>query len=199
MINCCNCYRTDGKRNDCYYHIQAMTATLSLEYAAIVVSVLYRMLTKQPPRNIYCLEGNWRTNPRCKQSVRPMLDILRDAAGIKYIYRKCNTREEFFEYLRQYTFERYRNYPILYIAFHGRPNKIQIGRDLVTLREIADVLEGFLAHRIVYFGSCSTMRTKRANIDDFLHRTKADILAGYSKDVDFIQATAWEMVWLYNI
>ena len=30
----------------------------------------------------------------------------------------------------------------IYIAFHGRPNKIQIGRDLVTLREIADVLEG---------------------------------------------------------
>lgn len=129
-------------------------------------------MKKQPPRNIYCLEGNWRPNPRCKQSVRPMLDILRDAAGIKYIYRKCNTREEFFEYLRQYTFERYRNYTILYIAFHGRPNKIQIGRDLVTLREIADVLEGFLAHRIVYFGSCSTMRTKRANIDDFLNRTK---------------------------
>ena len=153
-------------------------------------------MKKQPPWNIYCLEGNWRPNPRCKQSVRPMLDILRDAAGIKYIYGKCNTREEFFEYLRQYTFERYRNYTILYIAFHGRPNKIQIGRDLVTLREIADVLEGFLAHRIVYFGSCSTMRTKRANIDDFLHRTKADILAGYSKDVDFIQATAWEMIWL---
>ena len=107
-------------------------------------------MKKQPPRNIYCLEGNWRTNPRCRQSVRPMLDILRDAAGIKYIYRKCNTREEFFEYLRQYTFERYRNYTILYIAFHGRPNKIQIGRDLVTLREIADILEGFLAHRVVY-------------------------------------------------
>lgn len=84
-------------------------------------------MKKQPPRNIYCLEGNWRTNPRCKQSVRPMLDILRNAAGIKYIYRKCNTREEFFEYLRQYTFVRYRNYTILYIAFHGRPNKIQIG------------------------------------------------------------------------
>ena len=35
-------------------------------------------MKKQPPRNIYCLEGNWRPNPRCKQSVRPMLDILRD-------------------------------------------------------------------------------------------------------------------------
>ena len=93
---------------------------------------------------------------------------------------------------------RYRNYTILYIAFHGRPNKIQIGRDLVTLREIADVLEGHLAHRIVYFGSCGTMRTKHANIDDFLHRTKADILAGYRKDVDFIQATAWELCCFFN-
>lgn len=150
------------------------------------------------PRNIYCLEGNWSTNPRCRQSVRPMLDILRDSAGIKYIYRKCNTREEFFEYLRQYTFKRYRNYTVLYIAFHGRPNKIKVGQHFVTLREIADVLEGHLAHRIAYFGSCSTMRTKRANIDDFLHCTKADILAGYRKDVDFIQATAWEMIWLFS-
>jgi len=74
-------------------------------------------MKKQPPRNIYCLEGNWRTNPRCRQSVRPILDILRDAAGIKYIYRKCNTREEFFEYLRQYTFVRYRNYTILQDCF----------------------------------------------------------------------------------
>lgn len=40
------------------------------------------------------------------------------------------------------------------------------------------------------------MRTKRANIDDFLHRTKANILSGYRKDVDFIESTAWEMVWL---
>lgn len=68
----------------------------------------------------------------------------------------------------------------------------------MTLREIADILEGFLAHRVVYFGSCSTMRTKRANIDDFLHRTKADILAGYSKDVDFIQATAWELCCFFD-
>ncbi len=45
-------------------------------------------MKKQPPRNIYCLEGNWRTNPRCKQSVRPMLDILRDAARWWAIVRK---------------------------------------------------------------------------------------------------------------
>ena len=37
------------------------------------------------------------------------------------------------------------------------------------------------------------MRTKRANIDDFLHRTKADLLSGYRKEVDFIESTAGEL------
>ena len=40
------------------------------------------------------------------------------------------------------------------------------------------------------------MRTKRANIDDFMNRTKADLVSGYRKQVDFIESTAWEMVWL---
>lgn len=67
----------------------------------------------------------------------------------------------------------------------------------MTLSEIADVLEGELAGCAVHFGSCSTMRTKRANIDDFMNRTKTDLLSGYRKEVDFIESTAWEMVWLY--
>ena len=102
------------------------------------------------------MEGNWNTNPQSKQSIRPILDILYYSAGIRYVYRKCNTKDEFFEYLRQFTFKRYKNYRILYIAFHGRPNGIQIGRDFVTLSEIADVWEGHLSGRIVHFGSCST-------------------------------------------
>lgn len=151
------------------------------------------------PRYIYCLEGNWNTNPRSKQSIRPILDILYYSAGIRYVYRKCNTKDEFFEYLQQFTFKRYKNYRILYIAFHGQPNGIQIGRDFVTLSEIADVLEGHLSGRIVHFGSCSSMRTKRANIDDFMNRTKANLVSGYRKQVDFIESTAWEMIYLYSV
>ena len=151
------------------------------------------------PRYIYCLEGNWNTNPRSKQSIRPILDILYYSAGIKYVYRKCNTKDEFFEYLRQFTFKRYKYYRMLYIAFHGRPNGIQIGRDFVTLSEIADVLEGHLSSRIVHFGSCSTMRTKRANINDFITKTGVSMICGYRKQVDFIQSTAEELNFFYDI
>ena len=66
----------------------------------------------------------------------------------------------------------------------------------MTLSEIADVLEGELAGCAVHFGSCSTMRTKRANIDDFMNRTKTDLVSGYRKQVDFIESTAWEIIWL---
>lgn len=37
------------------------------------------------------------------------------------------------------------------------------------------------------------MRTKRANIDNFMNRTKTDLVSGYRKQVDFIESTAWEM------
>lgn len=45
MMNWGNCYRTDGKRNDRYYYILAMAAYTNERVAAIIASVLYRMLT----------------------------------------------------------------------------------------------------------------------------------------------------------
>lgn len=42
------------------------------------------------------------------------------------------------------------------------------------------------------------MRTKRANIDDFMNRTKTDLLSGYRKQVDFIESTFFELSLCYN-
>lgn len=43
-------------------------------------------------RYIYCLEGNWNTNPRSKQSVRPILELLYHSTEIKYIHRKYTNK-----------------------------------------------------------------------------------------------------------
>jgi len=40
------------------------------------------------------------------------------------------------------------------------------------------------------------MRTKRANIDDFMNRTKTDLVSGNLKQVDFIESTAEELQYL---
>ena len=150
-------------------------------------------------RHIYCIEGNWNAHPRSRQSIRPILDLLHDSCGIKYVYRRATTKAEFLEALRQYTFCRYDNYPILYICYHGQPNGICIGREFVTLAEIADVLEGCLTDCIIHFGSCSTLRVKRLVIDDFLTKTGAAIVTGYRRQVDFVDSSAWEMIWLQSL
>jgi len=96
--------------------------------------------TKQ--RYIYCLEGNWNKHPHRNQSIKPILDLLFTFSKIKYIYRKCSTKEDFIKGLQAFTQKRYSNYTVLYIAYHGRKNRIYFGKEFITLKEIADVLEG---------------------------------------------------------
>ena len=81
-------------------------------------------------RHIYCIEGNWNTNPRSKQSILPILDILYHSCGTKYIYNKVSTKAEFLEALRRYTFRKYANYGVLTLEFHGLPGVFVSERSL---------------------------------------------------------------------
>ncbi|MDR1717350.1 MAG: hypothetical protein LBS20_16070 [Prevotella sp.] len=151
--------------------------------------------TKMYERNIYCLEGNWNKNPRSHQSVKPMLELLRTFASIKYVYYKCDTKDEFFYRLQQFTKGTYKNYPILYLAFHGHTNRIIVENQYITLKEITTALEGKLANKIVHFGSCSTLRTSEKNIQNFVTTTNCQFISGYCKKVHYIDACAFELLY----
>ena len=144
---------------------------------------------------IYCLEGNWNKNPRSNQSIKPMLDLLYTFSKVKYIYHKCATKEEFIKGLLTFTQKRYSNYAILYIAYHGRKNCICFGNEYITLKEIANLLEGKLRGIIVHLGSCSTLNTTQTNITNFITRTECSFISGYKKDVEYIDSTAFELVY----
>lgn len=151
--------------------------------------------TKTYEKYIYCLEGNWNKNPKSHQSVKPMLELLRTFSGVKYIYHKCNTKEEFFYRLQQFTKGTYKNYTVLYLAFHGRTNRIIVENQFITLKDIAMALEGKLANKIVHFGSCSTLRTSEKNIQNFVTTTNCQFISGYCKNVDYIDACAFELLY----
>lgn len=152
--------------------------------------------TKTYEKYIYCLEGNWNKNPKSHQSVKPMLELLRTFSGVKYIYHKCNTKEEFFYRLQQFTKGTYKNYSVLYLAFHGRTNRIIVENQFIRLKDISMALEGELADKIVHFGSCSTLRTSEKNIQNFITTTNCRFISGYRKDVDYIDACAFELLYL---
>lgn len=146
-------------------------------------------------KNIYCLEGNWNTNPNSNQSIKPILELLKTTCGIRYIHIKCDTKAELLKYLRQFTFKRYKNYQILYIAFHGKTNRICTGKEYTSLTEFGEVLENSLEGRIIHFGSCSTLKTSNKHIQNFLYTTNADSISGYSKSIDFIDSTALDLLY----
>ena len=155
------------------------------------------MKTIEPTsKHIYCLEGNWTKNPRSNQSIKPILELLNTSLGVKYIYRKCNKKDELVEFLRQYTFKRYQNYTILYLAFHGRKNQIWVGKEHITLNEIANVLEGKLTGKIIHFGTCLTLGTTENKITDFINKTECLFISGFKKSIDYIESTAFDLIYL---
>lgn len=147
-------------------------------------------------RHIFCLEGNWNKHPHSNQSIKPILELLFTFSKIKYVYHKCPTKEDFIQGLQTFTQKRYSNYTILYIAYHGRRNRIYFGKEYITLKEIADVLEDKLNGKIVHFGSCSTLNTTEKNITNFIKRTGCSFISGYKKDVEYIDSTAFELLYL---
>ncbi|MDL2212926.1 hypothetical protein LJC72_05775 [Bacteroides sp. OttesenSCG-928-D19] len=151
--------------------------------------------TNTPERFIYCLEGNWNKHPKSNQSIKPILDLLYTFSKIKYIYRKCPTKNEFIKGLQTFTQKRYSNYTVLYIAYHGRKNRIYFGNEYITLKEIANVLEDKLNGKTVHFGSCSTLNTTEKNITDFIARTGCSFISGYQKDIEYINSTAFELLY----
>lgn len=142
---------------------------------------------------IYCLEGNWNKHPKSNQSIKPILDLLYSFSKVKYIYHKCPTKEDFIKGLETFTQKRYSNYTVLYIAYHGCRNRICFGNEYITLKEIANVLEGKLNGKIIHFGSCSTLNTSEKNITDFITRTGCSFISGYKKDVEYINSAAFEL------
>ena len=147
-------------------------------------------------KGIFCIEGLWDKDLRRKSTVRPILELLHNNEDIPFIYRDCATVEELEFYAKQWTLKRYRSFPILYLAFHGESNAIYVGDKPYSLDELGEKFEGRCHNSIIVFGSCSTLDMRRSRLSKFLDRTGALAVCGYRSDVEWLTATAFELLML---
>jgi hypothetical protein len=145
-------------------------------------------------RNIACLESLWNNKTEDRLNVIPLLDVISKQWGAKVSHFTCNTREELNYDLRLVC---KRNYGVLYLAFHGLPGRIRLHKDTLTLSEIAETMKHKFKGWIVHFGSCSTIRSPRA-VTNFLETTGATIVTGFTRDVDWIESAALELMLFQN-
>jgi hypothetical protein len=145
---------------------------------------------------ILCLEGEWLEDIRRELSVEPLLKLLRLRGEIEYIHRRCGTVAEFEYYLRQKRF--FRGCRVVYLAFHGSRGRLNLSaNEALTLARVAEAAAGAFRGRLVYFGSCRTLENVDEQLQAFLRATGAVAVAGYTTDVNWVESSAFELMFLY--
>ena len=154
------------------------------------------MPAKIRKKGIYCIEGLWdHGNIQDQSTVLPILDLLEKRGYCNYIYHDCATKSELEYFLEKWKHKTVnKKYPILYLAFHGDPGYIFLTHeDKYSLTELANYLGDKCTGKIVYFGSCSTLKIDKRRINSFLEKTGAIAAIGYKTDIDWIQSTACDL------
>lgn len=150
------------------------------------------MPTTKP--GVFCLEGEWSSRLTDARSVEPLLTVLKNSNRIKLVHRRVNSPEDFRERLTQWQQKRYSDYTLGYFGFHGTPGHLNMGRKRVPLEDVAECLSGRCQGKILYFGSCSTLRMTDEQIEFFLHTTGARSVIGFTKSIDWLESAAFDLV-----
>ena len=155
------------------------------------------MRSSEEWKNVFCLEGLWDSNLKLNSSVEPVLALLnKQYPKMKYIHGDCATLTELKFYLCKWLQNRYNDFPILYLAFHGEERHILVSDGKINLHELAAILRGKCKNRIIVFASCSTLNIDKRFINSFLRDTGCLAVCGYRNDVDWVQSTAFELLLL---
>lgn len=143
---------------------------------------------------IFCLEGDWDADLRKEASVEPILELLARLERADYIHRNASIRAQLDHYLLEWTKRRYKNYPVLYLAFHGDESRIELGAGSITLNELGNTLAGRCEGRAIHFASCLTMEASDSDLMRFIRRTGARAVTGYQTEVEWLDSAAFEVV-----
>lgn len=132
---------------------------------------------------IYCIEGHWDWGTGKEPSVEPMLEMLNGLDLWAYVRRDCATPEET-KYWIQEEWWKCSEGSILYFATHGAPTKISLSKEhRINIDNIADYAgDGGCANCWVHFGGCSVLSGAEAMVKDFMSKTKATVVSGYTVD-----------------
>jgi hypothetical protein len=131
------------------------------------------------------------------------MELIRQWAPrqFNFVHRDVATRQEFDHYVKEWSQQRYRHYPILYIAMHGLPGFIEFGDrrksdTIVGLDDLEALLAGRGSGRMVHFGACNTMKVHGRRIRSLLQKTNLVCVSGYGDRLDWFQASALDALWL---
>ena len=152
------------------------------------------------PPAVLCLEGEWeKSDPLDRLSIEPSLHLLELQRYMRLVHRNVNTVEELDYHIAGMTHRRRRRYEVLYLAFHGSATGIDLGSSTVSLTDLADKLRHQDSGFVVYFASCGVLDAEPTALKTFCRESGAKAIAGYTRDVDWIESAAFELLMLSSL
>lgn len=156
-------------------------------------------------KKLFCIESDWDSQPQREKSILPLLQCIKGVyPEFDYVYRTANTKEELTYCLKKFKSIRKLNNDFYTMVFcgHGRTGKFTLGDEIngteLTLKELGEmchsVSKKLFFNQHVHFDSCSILKTSESNLSLFIELTGAEAVTGFSKNVDFIDSYALEMV-----
>jgi hypothetical protein len=150
---------------------------------------------------VFCVEGQWARDMTSRGSVLPTLELLERIQSIRYIHKDVATAQELEYYLHRWTLKQYDDYNVGFFAVHGEPQRLLLTEfnhhdNTIELDEVGEILAGKCPGRRLFFGSCAVLKAPDRMLRDFLDRTGAALICGYTKAVDWVEAAAFETVLL---
>ncbi|WP_416063162.1 DUF6642 family protein [Rhodococcus indonesiensis] len=143
---------------------------------------------------VLCLEGEWGERLAERTSVEPALELLERSGVIRLIHRDIATRGELEHYLDRAMRKSFKGFDLIFLAFHGSPETLWLGKDCITFSELEEVMAGRCTGKIIHFGSCQVLAADDEVLIQFCRRTGARAVVGYTKDVDIITTAAFEIL-----
>lgn len=150
--------------------------------------------------SIFCLEGDWDDSVRSRESVLPALELLERLNQTEFYHRDVTTHHELEHHLTKLRrFSRAR-FPVVYLACHGCERdgelKINLGGSTLSLNEVAPLLAGKLAGRILYLGNSLIGSAKDHALMQLADATGARAVVGYQAEVSWLESVAFDLLLL---
>ena len=146
---------------------------------------------------IYCFEGDWGKSRAPGRDVRPILDALKAWDETPYEHHGVGTKRELEHRLEGW--KRRTSFRVGYLATHGTTRTIDLGADELHLDELAASIAGRAEGRVLLFSGCSVLTASEAVLKQFCLDAGLAAVAGYTRQVDFVDGMAFEMLVLREL
>ncbi|WP_124258437.1 DUF6642 family protein [Rhodococcus ruber] len=154
------------------------------------------MTAKKPPPGVLCLEGEWTPSIGARLSIEPALRLVEFNSIVRVAHRDVATRAELEYYLDKWLGKGNgtAGYDLCYFGFHGSCETILLGQDEMSLDQLAELLAGRCVGKVLYFAACKVLAAPGEHLKSFCKKTGAKAIVGYTRDVDWFEAAALELL-----